>query len=232
MRRARDDTVAIARQFTDRVVVRAVARLRRAEELRGLAREPRLDSLARRRRAGDAGARRRDQDAAGGRARRRGVPDPARHVASRPLDSHDRLVSRTISCGSTIGGAAEWTGRYVHEAIDRATAPSAGCVASCSTSRIATSPIISRPSTATRRTRRGRCTRSGRRAGLLQIAGHPPLAFLRNYLAARRLPRRRAGPDHLGDERVLRVPEVREALGAATGPELRVRGSELELDEP
>ena len=24
---------------------------------------------------------------------------------------------------------------------------------------------------------------SGRRAGLLQIAGHPPLAFLRNYLA-------------------------------------------------
>ena len=24
---------------------------------------------------------------------------------------------------------------------------------------------------------------AGRRAGLLQIAGHPPLAFLRNYLA-------------------------------------------------
>ena len=31
--------------------------------------------------------------------------------------------------------------------------------------------------------RRGRCTRQGRRSSLAQLAGHPPLAFLRNYLA-------------------------------------------------
>ena len=56
----------------------------------------------------------------------------------------------------------------------------------------------------------------GRRAGLLQLAGHPPLAFLRNYLAHGGIRDGVPGLHHLGDERVLRVPEVRQAVGAST----------------
>ena len=53
----------------------------------------------------------------------------------------------------------------------------------------------------------------GRRAGLLQLAGHPPLAFLRNYIARGGIRDGVARLHHLVDERVLRLPEVREALG-------------------
>ena len=63
----------------------------------------------------------------------------------------------------------------------------------------------------------------GRRAGLLQLAGHPPLAFLRNYLLRGGIRDGVAGLHHLGDERVLRVPEVREALGAASGHDVTKR---------
>ena len=51
--------------------------------------------------------------------------------------------------------------------------------------------------------------------GWLRIAVHPPLAFLRNYVAARRLPPGHAGPDRVAAELVLRAAQVREALGAA-----------------
>ena len=56
--------------------------------------------------------------------------------------------------------AARWTGRYVHEAVTRRRIDRGSCAARSSTTPIATSPIISRPSTATRRWRRGRCTRT------------------------------------------------------------------------
>ena len=55
--------------------------------------------------------------------------------------------------------------------------------ANFSTSPIATSPIISKRSIATRRWPRGRCTSPAGAPGCLQLAGHPPLAFLRNYVA-------------------------------------------------
>ena len=64
-------------------------------------------------------------------------------------------------------------------------------------------------------TRRGRCTRTAGAPALLQLAGHPPLAFLRNYIARGGIRDGVARLHHLGDERVLRVPEVREAVGAA-----------------
>ena len=168
--------------YTDRVVVRDVARLRRAEELRGVARQPRLDSVARRRRARHAGAGRGNPADAAAGTRARGFRIPRVDLASRPLDPHDRLVSRLPAAALRSAAPREWTGRYVHEAVP-STASSAGCAASFSTSPTATSPTTSRRSIATRRYAARQMHEDGRRAGLLQLAGHPPLAFLRNYLA-------------------------------------------------
>ncbi len=53
---------------------------------------------------------------------------------------------------------------------------------------------------------------AGRRSGLLQIAGHPPFAFLRNYLLRGGFRDGVPGLDHLDAERVLRVPEVLETV--------------------
>ena len=53
----------------------------------------------------------------------------------------------------------------------------------------------------------------GRRASWADVALHPPVAFLRNYVLRRGFTLRRAGPGHLADERRLRGPEVRQALG-------------------
>ena len=94
-----------------------LAGIHRAEELRGVAREPRLDSVARRRRTRHAGARGRDQADAGRNSRRmprtacRASPGISAAGSARPTGIP------TTSCGSTIGGPREWTGRYVHEAV-------------------------------------------------------------------------------------------------------------------
>ena len=77
---------------------------------------------------------------------------------------------------------AKWTGRYVHEAVS----------VSGSTGRLrgelqhyAYRDISDHLETIDRYTTYAarQMQESGRRAGLLQMAGHPPLAFLRNYLA-------------------------------------------------
>ena len=77
---------------------------------------------------------------------------------------------------------AKWTGRYVHEAVS----------VGGSTGRLrgelqhyAYRDISDHLETIDRYTTYAarQMQESGRRAGLLQIAGHPPLAFLRNYLA-------------------------------------------------
>ena len=57
----------------------------------------------------------------------------------------------------------------------------------------------------------------GRRATRLDLLVHPPLAFLRNYLLRGGIREGRAGPGHLVDERVVRVPQVRQAVGAPRG---------------
>ena len=94
-------------------------------------------------------------------ARARGVPHSARDLAPRPLDPHDRLVSRPSAAPVRSPRRRAGPGRYVHEsvAVDGTRRPAGA--ASCSTSRIATSPIISRRSIATRRSPRGRCARAG-----------------------------------------------------------------------
>jgi glycosyltransferase involved in cell wall biosynthesis len=78
--------------------------------------------------------------------------------------------------------AAQWTGRYVHEAVSVA-----GTTGRCEgeLQHYAYRDIADHLETIDRYTTYAarQMQESGTRAGLLQIAGHPPLAFLRNYLA-------------------------------------------------
>lgn len=78
--------------------------------------------------------------------------------------------------------AAEWTGRYVHEAVTvrGATGQLSGELQHYAYRDIADHlETIDRYTTLAAR----QMHEDGRRAGVLQIAGHPPLAFLRNYIA-------------------------------------------------
>jgi glycosyltransferase involved in cell wall biosynthesis len=78
--------------------------------------------------------------------------------------------------------AAEWTGRYVHEAVTvrGVTGQLRGELQHYAYRDIADHlETIDRYTTLAAR----QMHEAGRRAGLLQIVGHPPLAFLRNYVA-------------------------------------------------
>jgi glycosyltransferase involved in cell wall biosynthesis len=77
---------------------------------------------------------------------------------------------------------AQWTGKYVHEAVSvRGTiGPLRGELQHFAYRDIADHlETIDRYTTYAAR----QMHEAGRRAGLLQLAGHPPLAFLRNYIA-------------------------------------------------
>ncbi|HEX3704103.1 MAG TPA: glycosyltransferase family 2 protein [Vicinamibacterales bacterium] len=78
--------------------------------------------------------------------------------------------------------SAEWTGRYVHESV--AARGSVGRLAE-ELQHFAYRDIADHLETIDRYTTYAarQMHESGRRAGFLEIAGHPPLAFLRNYLA-------------------------------------------------
>ena len=77
---------------------------------------------------------------------------------------------------------AEWTGRYVHEAVT--VRGSVGQLRG-ELQHFAFRDIADHLETIDRYTTYAarQMQEAGRRAGLLQIAGHPPLAFLRNYIA-------------------------------------------------
>jgi glycosyltransferase involved in cell wall biosynthesis len=78
--------------------------------------------------------------------------------------------------------SAQWTGRYVHEgvAVRGAIGQLRGELQHYAYRDIADHlETINRYTTLAARQMR----EDGRRAGLLQLAGHPPLAFLRNYIA-------------------------------------------------
>jgi len=78
--------------------------------------------------------------------------------------------------------SAEWTGRYVHEAV---TVRGAAGRLRGELQHYAYRDIADHLETINHYTTLAarQMHEDGRRAGLLQMAGHPPLAFLRNYLA-------------------------------------------------
>jgi glycosyltransferase involved in cell wall biosynthesis len=90
-------------------------------------------------------------------------------------DYQTRLYDRT---------RAEWTGRYVHEAV---TARGPVAYLRGELQHFAYRDIADHLETIDRYTTYAarQMHEDGRRAGLLQLAGHPPLAFFRNYVAHR-----------------------------------------------
>jgi glycosyltransferase involved in cell wall biosynthesis len=176
-----DETVAIARQFTEHVVFREwsgyVAQKNYAA---ALARYDWILSL--------------DAD-------ERVTPELARDIrsvlAATPVHSAFRMPRVTWHLGRWIRTTdwypdyqlrlydrrrAEWTGRYVHESVSVS-----GSVGELhgELQHFAYRDIADHLETIERYTTYAarQMQESGRRAGLLQVVGHPPLAFMRNYIA-------------------------------------------------
>jgi glycosyltransferase involved in cell wall biosynthesis len=176
-----DDTVPVARQHTDRVVVRDwPGYIDQKNYAASIASHDWILSL--------------DAD-------ERVTPELAseiqRVMTSEPTDAAFRIPRVTFHLGRWIRTTdwypdfqvrlydrrrARWTGRYVHEAVtvDGALGRLSGELQHYAYRDIADHlETIDRYTTYAAR----QMYESGRRAGLPQIAGHPPLAFLRNYIA-------------------------------------------------
>ena len=174
-----DDTVAIARTFTDKVIVRPwPGYIEQKNFAAAQASHDWILSLdADERVSGAAG--RRDSGLAEGAVA--GLPDAARHLSPGPLAALHRLVSRLISCGSTTGAARAGRDGW-STSRSRPTARSSICTARSCTTPTGISRITCRRWIATPRWPRARCSRTGGRAGWWDLAVHPPAAFLRNYV--------------------------------------------------
>ena len=176
-----DETVAIARQYTNRVVVHDwLGHIEQKNYAASLASHDWILSLD---------ADERVTPALADEIRSTLTPGPA-HAAFRiPRvtwhlgrwirttdwypDYQDRFYDRR---------RARWTGRYVHEALTRTGSSGRlrGEIQHYAYRDIADHlETINRYTTLAAR----QMHEDGRRAGLLQLAGHPPLAFLRNYIA-------------------------------------------------
>ena len=176
-----DDTVAIARRYTDRVVVRAwpgyvdqknyAASIASHDWILSLDADERVTAgLADEIRAALAGS---------PRAAAFRMPRVTRHLG-RWIRSTDWYPDHQVRLYDRR--AAEWTGRYVHEALGvrGAIGDLRGELQHYAYRDIADHlETIDRYTTYAAR----QMHESGRRAGVLQLAGHPPLAFLRNYVA-------------------------------------------------
>jgi glycosyltransferase involved in cell wall biosynthesis len=178
-----DDTVAIAKRFTDRVVVRPwPGYIEQKNYAASLAANDWILSL-------DA-----DERVTAGLA------DEVRSImAAAPRESAFRIPRVTWHLGRWIRTtdwypdfqtrlydrrAAKWTGRYVHEAVTVGgeTGRLRGELQHYAYRDIADHlETIDRYTTYAAR----QMHEDGRRAGILQLLGHPPLAFLRNYIAHR-----------------------------------------------
>jgi glycosyltransferase involved in cell wall biosynthesis len=176
-----DETVAIARRHTDRVVVRAwPGYVDQKNYAASIARHDWILSL--------------DAD-------ERVTPSLADEIRTRlvaaPREAAFRIPRVTWHLGQWIRTtdwfpdhqlrlydrqSARWTGRYVHEAVT--VRGSIGTLTG-ELQHYAYRDIADHLETIDRYTTYAarQMHEEGRRAGLLQIAGHPPLAFLRNYLA-------------------------------------------------
>jgi glycosyltransferase involved in cell wall biosynthesis len=176
-----DETVAIARQHTDRVVVRDwpgyidqknyAASIARNDWILSLDADERVTpELAAELQALTAGA----PPAAAFR-----IPRVTWHLG-RWIRSTDWYPDYQLRCYDRR--AAEWTGQYVHEAV---TVRGQTGQLRGELQHYAYRDITDHLETIDRYTTLAakQMREAGRRAGVLQIAGHPPLAFLRNYLA-------------------------------------------------
>jgi glycosyltransferase involved in cell wall biosynthesis len=178
--RSTDDTVAIAHRYTDRVVVRDwPGYIEQKNYAASLAANDWILSL--------------DAD-------ERVTPELATELqalSAAPAEAAFRIRRVTWHLGRWIRTtdwypdyqlrlynrkAAQWTGRYVHEAVTvrGAVGDLRGELQHYAYRDIADHlETIDRYTTLAARQMR----EDGRRAGIAQIAGHPPLAFLRNYIA-------------------------------------------------
>jgi glycosyltransferase involved in cell wall biosynthesis len=176
-----DDTVAIARKYTPRVTQREwTGYIDQKNHAAALASHDWILSV--------------DAD-------ERVTPDLAREIRDRlsatPAEAAFRIPRVTWHLGRWVRTTdwypdyqlrlydrrtAAWTGRYVHEAVtvNGSVGQLRGELQHYAYRDIADHlETIDRYTTLAAR----QMHEAGRRAGLLQIAGHPPLAFLRNYLA-------------------------------------------------
>jgi glycosyltransferase involved in cell wall biosynthesis len=176
-----DETVAIARQYTDRVVVHDwLGHIEQKNYAASLASHDWILSL-------DADERVTPELATELQALKAGESPEAAFRIPRVTwhlgrwirttdwypDYQDRFYDRR---------RARWTGRYVHEALqtDGSRGQLAGEIQHYAYRDIADHlETIDRYTTLAAR----QMQEDGRRAGLVQLAGHPPLAFLRNYIA-------------------------------------------------
>lgn len=176
-----DETVAIARRHTDRVVVHDwLGHIEQKNYAASLASHDWILSL-------DADERVTPELAAEIRTALAVEPAPAAFRVPRVTwhlgrwvrttdwypDFQDRLYDRR---------RARWTGRYVHESLqaDGSRGRLRGEIQHYAYRDIAEHlETIDRYTTLAAK----QLHEAGRRAGLLQLAGHPPLAFLRNYIA-------------------------------------------------
>jgi len=176
-----DETTAIARQYTDRVVTRAwPGYVEQKNHAASLASHDWILSL-------DADERVTPALAAEISALMAGTPGAEAFRIPRVTFHLGRWVRTTdwypdYQLRLYDRRAARWTGRHVHEAVtvDGKTGQLRGELEHYAYRDIADHlETIDRYTTLAAR----QMQENGRRAGLLQMAGHPPLAFLRNYLA-------------------------------------------------
>jgi glycosyltransferase involved in cell wall biosynthesis len=177
-----DDTVAIARQFTDRVVIHDwLGHIEQKNYAASLARHDWILSLDADERVTPALAQDLRTTLTGGEPAHAAFRIPrvtwhlGRWIRSTDWypDYQDRLYDRR---------RARWTGRYVHEAlaVDGSCGQLRGEIQHYAYRDIADHlETIDRYTTLAAR----QMHEDGRRAGVLQLAGHAPLAFLRNYIA-------------------------------------------------
>jgi (heptosyl)LPS beta-1,4-glucosyltransferase len=176
-----DDTVSVARQHTPCVVVRDWnGYIDQKNHAASLARNDWILSL-------DADERVTPELAQEIQARLAGQPAEAAYRIPRVTWHLGRWVRTTdwypdFQLRLYDRRAAEWTGRYVHEAV---TVRGAIGQLRGELRHYAYRDISDHLETIDRYTTLAarQMHEDGRRAGVMQVAGHPPLAFLRNYIA-------------------------------------------------